>query len=320
MSNSNLVDLVSYSPNHSGRRKNPITKIAIHHTAGVLTAAGIGNVFKSRSRKASCNYGIGNDNKVVLVVDECNRAWTTSSAWCDNRAVTIEVSNCQYGGNWIVSDRVLNTLIDLVTDICRRNKIKNCTYTGGKDGVLQMHKWYAQTSCPGPYLASKFTYIAQEVNKRLRGEKNTSSSSNLYRVRKSWEDSKSQKGAFKNLNSAIDLAKKNGYKVYDSNGNQVYPEVKQANTSSSANTNSTSPKFIKYENWTGVTQAVCNVRSAPNTRAEIVATYGVGQSIKYDQVWEGDGYRWISYIGASGKRRYVACRKLYGDTRPWIRF
>ena len=316
MSNSSLVDLVSYSPNHSGRRQNPITKIAIHHTAGVLTAAGIGSVFKSTSRQASCNYGIGNDNRIVLVVDECNRAWTTSSAWCDNRAVTIEVSNCQNGGNWLVSDRVLNTLIDLVTDICRRNGITNCTYTGWKDGVLQMHKWYAQTSCPGPYLGSKFTYIAQEVNKRLRGRKSTSTSNNLYRVRKSWGDSKSQKGAFKNLNSAINLAKKNKYKVYDNNGKQVYPAVKKANTSSS-----TSPKFIKYERWTGVTQDVCNVRSAPNTRAEIVAQYPAGKEINYDQVWEGDGYRWISYIGASsGQRRYVACRRLSGDTTPWIKF
>lgn len=314
MSNSNLVDLVSYSPNHSGTRENPITKIAIHHTAGVLTAAGIGNVFKSTSRKASCNYGIGNDNRIVLVVDEANRAWTTSSAWCDNRAVTIEVSNCKNGGNWLVSDRVLNTLIDLVTDICRRNKIKNCTYTGWKDGVLQMHKWYASTSCPGPYLGSKFPYISQEVNKRLRGG-NATSTSNLYRVRKSWADSKSQKGAFKNLNSAIDLAKKNGYKVYDSNGKQVYPKAKKAST------NNTSPRFIKYEKWTGVTLDVCNVRSEPNTRAEIVAQYPVGKEINYDQVWEGDGYRWISYIGAtSGKRRYVACRRLSGDTRAWIRF
>lgn len=316
MSNSNLVNLVSYSPNHSGRRENHITKIAIHHTAGVLTAAGIGNVFKSTSRQASCNYGIGNDNRIVLVVDEANRAWTTSSAWCDNRAVTIEVSNCKNGGNWLVSDRVLNTLIDLVTDICRRNEIKNCTYTGWKDGVLQMHKWYASTSCPGPYLGSKFSYIAREVNKRLRGGSATSTSNNLYRVRKSWSDSKSQKGAFKNLNSAIDLAKKNGYKVFNSSGIQVYPEVKKASTSS----NNTSPKFIKYENWTGVTQAVCNVRSEPNTNAPIVATYGVGQSINYDSVYECDGYRWISYIGASGKRRYVACRKLSGDTRPWIKF
>lgn len=316
MSNSNLISFADYSPNHSGRRLNPITKIAIHHTAGVLTAAGIGSVFKSRNRQASCNYGIGNDNRIVLVVDEANRAWTTSSAWCDNRAVTIEVSNCQNGGNWLVSDRVLNTLIDLVTDICKRNGIKNCTYTGGTDGVLQMHKWYAQTSCPGPYLGSKFSYIAQEVNKRLRGGKSTSTSSNLYRVRKSWGDSKSQKGAFKNLNSAIDLAKKNGYKVYDSSGKQVYPEIKKASTSS----NNSSPKFIKYENWTGVTQAVCNVRSAPNTNAAIVAQYGVGQSIRYDSVYECDGYRWISYIGGSGKRRYVACRRLSGDTTPWIKF
>ncbi|EGC83410.1 SH3 domain protein [Anaerococcus hydrogenalis ACS-025-V-Sch4] len=280
-----------------------------------MTAAGIGSVFKSTSRQASCNYGIGNDNRIVLVVDEANRAWTTSSAWCDNRAVTIEVSNCQNGGNWLVSDRVLNTLIDLVTDICRRNGIKNCTYTGGKDGVLQMHRWYAQTTCPGPYLGSKFTYIANEVNKRLRGGKSTSTPNNLYRVRKSWGDSKSQKGAFKNLNSAIDLAKKNGYKVYDSSGKQVYPEIK------SANTNNNNPRFIKYEKWTGVTLDVCNVRSEPNTRSKIVAQYPVGKEINYDQVWEGDGYRWISYIGAtSGQRRYVACRRLSGDTTPWIKF
>lgn len=314
MSNSSLVNLVSYSPNHSGRRQNPITKIAIHHTAGVLTAAGIGNVFKSRSRKASCNYGIGNDAKIVLVVDEDNRSWCTSSSWCDNRAVTIEVSNCQYGGNWLVSAFVLNRLIDLVTDICRRKNIYPCTYTGGKDGVLQKHGWYAQTSCPGPYLGSKFPYIARETNKRLmEGNYTAKNITNLYRVRKSWEDSKSQKGAFKNLNSAIELAKKYKYKVFDSNGKQVYPEVKKANTSNA-------PKFIKYENWTGVTQAVCNVRSAPNTRAEVVAQYGVGQSIRYDSVYECDGYRWISYIGGSGQRRYVAFRRLSGDTTPWIKF
>lgn len=314
MSNSNLVDLVSYSPNHSGRRKYPITKIAIHHTAGVLTAAGIGNVFKSRSRKASCNYGIGNDAKIVLVVDEDNRSWCTSSSWCDNRAVTVEVSNSEYGGNWIVSAFVLNRLIDLVTDICRRKRIYPCTYTGDKSGVLQKHGWYANTNCPGPYLGSKFPYIAREVNKRLKNGNYTSKNlSDLYRVRKSWSDSKSQKGAFKNLNSAINLAKKYKYKVFDSNGKQVYPSVKKANTSNA-------PKFIKYENWTGVTQAVCNVRSAPNTRAEVVAQYGVGQSIRYDSVYECDGYRWISYIGASGKRRYVACRRLSGDTTPWIKF
>ncbi len=51
---------------------------------------------------------------------------------------------------------------------------------------------------------------------------------NLYRVRKSWSDSRSQLGAFKSLDNAINLAKKNkGYRVYDGKGNKVYPTNKK---------------------------------------------------------------------------------------------
>ena len=227
MSNSSLVNMTMLSPNHSGHRNQPITKIAIHHTAGTISAATIGQIFRPTSRQASCNYGIGNDNKIVLCVDEANRSWCTSSSWCDNRAVTIEVANSANGGNWPVSDRTLATLIDLVTDICRRNGIRDCTYTGGKDGVLQKHEWYANTNCPGPYLGSKFSYIASEVNKRLSGNSSSSggaSTSSLYRVRKSWSDVKSQKGAFRDFDNAKKCANANaGYKVFDASGNEVYP-------------------------------------------------------------------------------------------------
>lgn len=238
MSNSSLVNMTMLSPNHSGRRNQPITKIAIHHTAGAISAATIGQIFRPTSRQASCNYGIGNDNKIVLCVDEANRSWCTSSSWCDNRAVTIEVANSANGGNWPVSDRTLATLIDLVTDICRRNGIRNCTYTGGKDGVLQKHEWYANTNCPGPYLGSKFSYIASEVNKRLSGNSSSSggtSTSSLYRVRKSWSDSKSQKGAFRDFDNAKKCANANaGYKVFDASGNEVYPN--KVNLSKSVDT------------------------------------------------------------------------------------
>ena len=47
---------------------------------------------------------------------------------------------------------------------------------------------------------------------------------NLYRVRKSWSDVKSQKGAYANLDSAISLAKELKLNVYDWNGKQVYPD------------------------------------------------------------------------------------------------
>lgn len=44
----------------------------------------------------------------------------------------------------------------------------------------------------------------------------------IYRVRKSWEDSKSQIGAYKELENAKKQALKYGYKVYDPKGNVVY--------------------------------------------------------------------------------------------------
>jgi hypothetical protein len=103
-------------------------------------------------------------------VDEANRSWCSSSSANDHRAITIEVSNSENGGNWPVSDKVLSKLIDLCVDICQRNGIDKLNYTGDKNGNLTMHKWFANTACPGPYLGSKFPYIAEEVNKRLAKE------------------------------------------------------------------------------------------------------------------------------------------------------
>lgn len=48
----------------------------------------------------------------------------------------------------------------------------------------------------------------------------------LYRVRKSWEDAKSQIGAFANLDGARAVVDQNpGYHAYDNDGKQVYPAV-----------------------------------------------------------------------------------------------
>lgn len=226
MSNSKLVNYTKISPNRTSPRRNTIKKITIHHMAGNLTVEGCGSIFSASSTAASSSYGIGTAGRVGMYVEEKDRSWASSSPDNDHQAVTIEVANDVVGGNWHVSDVALAKLIDLCVDICQRNGIARLNYTGDKSGNLTMHKWFAATACPGPYLESKFPYIASEVNKRLSGGGATSvdtSSWQLYRVRKSWADSKSQIGAYKSLPSAKLLAEQNtGYKVFDSSGNVVY--------------------------------------------------------------------------------------------------
>ena len=167
MTNSLHVNYTKISPNSSNPRNRKISKITIHHMAGNLSVERCGEVFASKARQASSNYGIGSDGRVGMYVEEKNRSWASSSRENDNMAVTIEVANDQIGGSWHVSDKALAKLIDLCTDICKRNGIKKLNFTGDKNGNLTMHKYFAATACPGAYLESKFPYIANEVNKRL---------------------------------------------------------------------------------------------------------------------------------------------------------
>ena len=167
MSRSQLVDYVKISPNSTNPRNHKIDTITIHHMAGNLSVETCGEVFAASSRQASSNYGVGTDGRIGLYVEEENRSWCTSNRDNDNRAVTIEVANDSGDPDWHVSDKALASLINLCVDICKRNDIPKLNYTGTKSGNLTMHKWFASTACPGPYLGSKFPYIADEVNKRL---------------------------------------------------------------------------------------------------------------------------------------------------------
>ena len=180
MSNSSLVDIVMLSPNSSPRTAK-IDTITIHHMATVSSAEACAASFLPTSRKASANSCIGNEGDVVLSVDESRRAWTSSNAANDNRAITIEVSNSERGGDWPVSDAALNKLLDLCEDICRRNGIERLNYTGDVSGNMTLHKWFASTACPGPYLEAKMPWIAEEVNRRL-GTEAPAEEKPIYRV------------------------------------------------------------------------------------------------------------------------------------------
>lgn len=183
MSNSSLVVYTKLSPNCTKPRNKKITKITIHHAAGNCSIEYMGALFADPATGASANYGVGTDGRIALYVDEANRAWTSSNADNDNQAVTIEVANDGGSPNWHVSDKALAATINLCVDICKRNGIKRLNFTGDKTGNLTMHKWFAATACPGPYLESKFQYIADEVNKRLTASIIKPSASTIYIVK-----------------------------------------------------------------------------------------------------------------------------------------
>ena len=151
MSNSPLVNYTKISPNSNNPRNNKIKKITIHHMAGNLSVEACGNVFQTR--EASSNYGIDSNGRVGMYVEEKNRSWCSSNAANDHQAITIEVANDEWGGNWHVSDKALNKLIELCVDICKRNNIAELVYTGDATGNLTRHNMFAATSCPRPVFA-----------------------------------------------------------------------------------------------------------------------------------------------------------------------
>ena len=106
-----------------------------------------------------------------------NRSWCTSNAANDHRAITIEVANNGGAPDWPVSDKAYAALLDLLTDICRRNGIKKLLWRGDKSLIGQVdkqnmtvHRWFAAKACPGDYLYNRHGEIAAEVNRRLEGE------------------------------------------------------------------------------------------------------------------------------------------------------
>lgn len=154
----------NYTEGRSGQR---VLKITPHHMAGNLSVEACGKLWQNPTRRASSNYGIGTDGRIACYVEEQNRSWCSSSAANDRQAITIEVANDGGAPDWHVSDKAIESLINLMVDICKRNGIKSMNFTGNANGNLTLHKFFTSTACPGPYMTGKMPWIASQVNQRL---------------------------------------------------------------------------------------------------------------------------------------------------------
>lgn len=290
MSNSPLVNYTKISPNRgntingkwSPERTAPVDTISPHCVVGQCSVETVGNIFAPTSRQASSNYGIGVDGRIGMYCEEKDRSWCTSSAANDNRATTIECAS-DTKHPYAMNNKVYNALVELCVDICKRynktkllwfgDKNKTLSYKPQKNEmIITVHRWFANKSCPGDWLYNRLGELATTVTQRLGGtgattntpsnpKPSTGAINALYRVRKSWADSKSQIGAFKSLDNAKATANKNpGYSVFDNSGKVVYAP------------GGTSTSFKPY--LVRVTTDVLNIRKGAGTN------YGTNGAIR----------------------------------------
>lgn len=198
MSNSSLVSYTKISPNKTSPRKHAIDTITIHCVVGQLSAEQIAACFTSSNAQASCNYGIGTDGRIALIVEEKDRSWCSggklppingiNGSTNDHRAITIECA-CDRKHPYAINDAVYKSLIELCADICKRNDIKELKWKGDKSLVgkvdqqnMTVHRWFANKECPGDYIYERLGQIAADVNQKLGASEPSEDTNNYTKI------------------------------------------------------------------------------------------------------------------------------------------
>lgn len=235
-----LTSYTRLSPNyHEGRYYNgknwDIDNITIHHAVGQVTVETLGAIFAPSSRRASSNYGIGNDGRIGCYVEEQNRAITSSNGANDARSITIEVADDAFPP-YKVNNKAYEGLIKLLVDLVQRypglggslrwKHDKNLIYDKAQQNMT-IHKWFSATACPGDWLEANMGKIADDVNARLKNgvtiappaDEPEVSDGTMWRV---------QAGAFAKKENAVNqqvALEKKGFKNFITVENKLYVVV-----------------------------------------------------------------------------------------------
>ena len=281
--------------------------ITVHNTANDASARNEASYMKSNNSEVSFHIAV-DDVEAIQLIDFNRNAWHAGdggNGFGNRKTIAIEICYSKSGGDRFVKAEKNAAII--VAKLLKE--------FGWEFDRVYTHQKHSGKYCPHRTLDlgwDRFMNMVKEAyNRTMQGDQNNSTSAKqIYRVRKSWSDATSQKGAFSDLNNAKKCADQNkGYSVFDDNGNKVYPY----------NNDSTDEQYRYSENGRFYPDRTINVRTNPTTKADAVATYSKGEYVNYDTVVIGDRYNWISYISTSGERRYMAIRDKKGDNKMWGR-
>ena len=218
--NPNNIDMPSVS------MEGKIIGVTVHNTDWITTA--VGTTPAEQYTRATVN-GNMKDVRVHYYVDNVC-AWQnlplTLSGWHaadgsgngNRRTIAIEcIMSSAYNDKDKKSE---DNCARLAAALLNKYKLSiDCLYTH--------NHWYSRKYCPAYILPhwDKFKAKVQSYMNSSSSAPVTPSAKQLYRVRKTWSDAKSQIGAFFSLENAKKACKA-GYTVFDSSGKQVYPAKK----------------------------------------------------------------------------------------------
>ncbi|MEG2786463.1 MAG: N-acetylmuramoyl-L-alanine amidase [Romboutsia sp.] len=125
------------------------------------------------------------------------------------------------------------------------------------------------------------------------------------------------------FNAGVELIKylENEYNIHEVNGHKHYyntdcpgrnfplSRMLKAVSSSGSSEKPSNGLVTQHGKCTVIVDKL-TIREKPSTNSAAVGSYSRGESVNYDYYVDNDGYRWISWIGGSGKRRYMAVRVL----------
>lgn len=219
--------LTKHNPNGiamPGYEMNDIIGVTIHNTDWITTASGTHP--SEQYTRATVNGNMG-DVRVHFYVDNVDawqnlplnlNGWHAADGDGPGNRKTIAIE-CIMSPNYTAVDKASeDNAARLAAYLLMKYKLNI--------SQLYTHQhWYSQKYCPA-YILPHWSRFVDLVKSYIKTDPSTTptSSTELYRVRKSWEDSKSQVGAYKSLDNAKECCDKyNGYHVYNSKGEAVYP-------------------------------------------------------------------------------------------------
>lgn len=306
-----VKSILTKNPCYTAGRKITVKGLMLHSVGCSQPNASVFvNNWNSASFSSACVHGFidGNSGDVYQTLPWNHRGWhcgSGSNGSGNNTHIGIEMCEpacIKYtgGSNFTCSNlneakacakRTYESAVQLFAQLCEEYNLDPLA-----DGVIVSHKEGHERGIATNHGDPEHLWTGLDMGYTMDGfrkavkaamsgsstetKEENATTTTIYRVRKAWNDAKTQKGAFKDLNNAKECADENeGYSVFDGNGKVVYTGTVAVQV------------FTPYK--VRVDIDYLRIRKGPGTDKEFIGKYtGKGVFTIVDEATDSENSKW----------------------------